>query len=29
MADHEQVVLRPGKEYRQVTQYRVGVRTGV
>jgi len=29
MADHTQVVLRPGEEYRQVTQYRVGVRTGV
>lgn len=29
MADHTHVVLRPGEEYRQVTQYRVGVRTGV
>lgn len=29
MADHGQVVLRPGEEYRQVTQYRVGVRSGV
>jgi aldose 1-epimerase len=29
MADQTQVVLRPGEEYRQVTQYRVGVRTGV
>jgi aldose 1-epimerase len=26
MADHTRVVLRPGAEYRQVTQYRVGVR---
>lgn len=29
MADPAQVILRPGEEYRQVTQYRVGVRTGV
>ena len=29
MADNAQVVLRPGMEYRHVTQYRVGVRTGV
>ena len=29
MADHTQVVLRPGKTYRQVTQYRVGLRSGV
>jgi aldose 1-epimerase len=29
MADRARVVLRPGEEYRQVTQYRIGVRTGV
>jgi aldose 1-epimerase len=29
MADHKQVVLRPGETYRQVTQYRLGVRSGL
>ncbi|RFU45535.1 aldose epimerase family protein [Paraburkholderia sp. DHOC27] len=29
MADHQRVVLRPGETYRQVTQYRVEVRSGV
>lgn len=29
MADNRQVVLRAGEEYRQVTQYRVGVRSGI
>jgi aldose 1-epimerase len=29
MPDPAQVVLRPGAQYRQLTQYRVGVRTGL
>jgi aldose 1-epimerase len=29
MAERDPVVLRPGKTYRQTTQYRVGVRSGV
>jgi aldose 1-epimerase len=29
MAEPDQVVLRPGAQYRQLTQYRVGVRTGI
>ncbi|HZZ10405.1 MAG TPA: aldose epimerase family protein [Paraburkholderia sp.] len=29
MADQQQVIVRPGNTYRQVTQYRVGVRSGI
>jgi aldose 1-epimerase len=29
MAEQEQVIVRPGDAYRQVTAYRVGVRSGI